>query len=55
VNLVIFARRPVAALVSGASHLSGPVYMPSCTHPEVRLPLDHRVLCSDCCKKMYYV
>jgi len=32
-------------------HLSGPVYMPSCIRPEVRLPLDQRVLCSDCCKK----
>ena len=34
-------------------HLSGPAYMPSCRpiHPEVRLPLDQRILCSDCCKK----
>jgi len=36
-------------------HLSWPAYMPSCIHPEVRFPLDQRVLCSDCCKKMYYV
>jgi len=37
--------------------LSGPAYMPSCTGPEVRLPLDQLVLCSDYdyCKKMYYV
>jgi len=32
-------------------HLSGPACMPSCIRPEVRLPLDQRVLCSDCCKK----
>jgi len=32
-------------------HLSGPAYMPSCKRPEVRLPLDQHVLCSDCCKK----
>jgi len=32
-------------------HLSGPVYMPSCIRPEVRLSLDQRILCSDCCKK----
>jgi len=30
---------------------SGSVYMPSCMRPEIRLPLDQRVLCSDCCKK----
>jgi len=30
-------------------HLS---YMLSCIHPEVRFPLDQRILCSDCCKKM---
>jgi len=38
-------------------HLSGPVCKPSCTRPEVRFPLDQRVLCSDCCKKNvgYYV
>ena len=29
--------------------------MPSCIHPEVRLLLDQRILCSDCCKKMYAV
>jgi len=51
-----------ALSVSGASrsrlcpdgprvHLSGPVYMPSCVRPEVRLRLDQRVLCSDCYKK----
>jgi len=28
-----------------------PAYMPSCIRPEVRLPLDQHVLCSDCCKK----
>jgi len=33
-------------------HLSGPAYMPSCIRPEVRVPLDQRILCSDCCKKM---
>ena len=32
-------------------HLSGPAYMTSCIRLEVRLPLDQRVLCSDCCKK----
>ena len=32
-------------------HLSGPANMPSCVRPEVRLPLDQRVLCSDCRKK----
>ena len=52
----------VALSVSGVSrswlcpdgprvHLSGPAYMPSCIRPEVRLPLDQRVLCSDCCIK----
>jgi len=52
----------VALSVSGASrsrlcpdgpcmHLSGPAYMPSRIRPEVRLLLDQRVLCSDCCKK----
>jgi len=30
---------------------SGPDYMPSCVRPEVRFPLDQRVLCSDCRKK----
>jgi len=51
-----------ALSVSGASrsrlgpdglgvHLSGPAYMTSCIRLEVRLPLDQRVLCSDCCKK----
>jgi len=35
-------------------HLSSPAFMPSCMRPEVRLPLDQRVLCSDSCKKMYY-
>jgi len=25
--------------------------MPSCIRPEVRLPLDQRVLCKNCCKK----
>jgi len=30
--------------------------MPSCIRPEVGLPLDQRVLCSDCCKNVgYYV
>jgi len=33
-------------------HLSGPAYMPSCILPEVSLPLDQRILCSDCCKRM---
>jgi len=32
-------------------HLFGPAYNTSCIRPEVRLPLDQRVLCSDCCKK----
>jgi len=32
-------------------HLSGPAYMPSCIRPEVRFPLDQRILGSDCCKK----
>jgi len=32
-------------------HLSGPAYMPICIRPEVRFPLDQRILCSDCCKK----
>jgi len=32
-------------------HSSGPAYMPSCIRPEVRIPLDQRVLCSDCYKK----
>jgi len=27
----------------------------SCMRPEVRLPLDQHILCSDCCKKIYYV
>jgi len=51
-----------ALSVSGASrswlgpdglgvHLSGPAYMSSCIRLDVRLPLDQRVLCSDCCKK----
>jgi len=31
-------------------HLCDPVYMPSCIRPEVRLSLDERILCSDCCK-----
>jgi len=31
-------------------YLSGPVYMPGGIHPEVRLPLDQRLLCSDCKK-----
>jgi len=26
-------------------------YMPSCTRPEVRLSLDQRTLCSNCCEK----
>jgi len=25
-------------------HLSGPAYMPSCVRPEVRLPVDQRIL-----------
>jgi len=33
-------------------HLSGPAYIPSCVRPEVRLPLDQRILCSDSCKKI---
>jgi len=56
----------VALSVSGASrsrlcldgtcvHLSGPADMPDCIRPEVRFPLDQRILCSDRCKKMYYV
>jgi len=32
-------------------HLCGPAYMPSCTRPEVRLPLDQRVSYGDFCKK----
>ena len=38
-------------------HLSGPAYMPSCIRPEVRLPLDQRILCrpSDCKNVGYYV
>jgi len=32
-------------------HMSDPAYMPCCISPEVRHPLDQRVLCSDCCKK----
>ena len=28
-------------------HLSGPAYMPSCIRPEVTLPLDQRILCSE--------
>ena len=32
-------------------HLSGHAYMPSCIRPEVRLPLDQRILWRDCCKK----
>ena len=32
-------------------HLSVPAYMPTCARPEVRIPLDQRVLCSDCRKK----
>jgi len=35
-------------------HLSDPAYMPSCIRPEVRLPLDQRVLCSDSCKNVGY-
>jgi len=27
------------------AHLSGPAYMPSCIRPEVRFPLDQRILC----------
>jgi len=27
-------------------------YMPSCIQSEVRLLLDQRVLCSDCCKEI---
>jgi len=27
--------------------------MPSCIRPEVRLTLDKRILCSDCCEKIY--
>jgi len=30
-------------------------YMRSCIRPEVRLTLDQRILCSDCCEKVYYV
>jgi len=30
-------------------------YMPGCIRREDRFPHDQRVLCSDCCKKMYYV
>jgi len=59
----IWANCTVALSVSGASrsrlcpdgprvHLSGPVYMPSCIRPEVRLPPDQHVLCCDCCQKM---
>jgi len=32
-------------------HLSDPAYMPSSVRPEVTLPLDQGILCSDCCKK----
>jgi len=47
-------------LVTGLLFPDGPrvhlsAYMPSCIRPEVRLPLDQRILWSDCCKKMYYV
>ena len=46
-------------LCSGGScvRLSGSAYMPSCMRPEVRFPLDQRILCSDCSKKNvgYYV
>jgi len=31
-------------------HLTARAYMPSCIGPEVRFPLDQRILCSDCCK-----
>jgi len=34
------------------AHLSGTAYMPNFMRPEVRLPLDQRILCSDCFKKM---
>jgi len=54
--------RASALSVSGASrsricpdgprvHLFGPAYTTSCIRSEVRLPLDQRILCSDCCKK----
>jgi len=33
-------------------HLSCPAYMPNCIRPEVRLPLDQHILCSDSYKKM---
>jgi len=29
-------------------------FMPCCIRPEVRLTPDQRILCSDCCEKMYY-
>jgi len=35
-------------------HLSGPAYMPTCIRPEVRLPLDQSVSCSDCYKNVGY-
>ena len=49
-------RGPLATMPVGPRvHLSGPACMVSCICPEVRLPLDQHVLCSDCCKKMYHV
>jgi len=61
-----WANCALALSVSGASrsrlcpdgpHVrsSGHAYMPSCIRPEVKLPLNQRVLCSDCCKKIYSV
>jgi len=32
-----------------------PAYMPGCIRPEFSLTPDQRILCSDCCEKMYYV
>jgi len=29
-------------------------YVPKCICPEISRPLDQRILCSDCCEKMYY-
>jgi len=60
-----WANCALALSVSGASrsrlcsdeprvHLSGPAYMPRCILTEIRLPLDQRVLCSDCCKNVGY-
>ena len=45
----------IQKLTKKMANLSGPVCMPSCIRPKVRLPLDQRILLRDCCKKMHYV